>query len=100
MRELNLNATPRDVIQAVNELVRGRSNANGTVTLTPNAATTVIAKATIGPDAAVALSPMTANAAAALATTYVSAVAAGQATLTHANNAQTDRTFRYTVIGG
>jgi hypothetical protein len=45
------------------------------------------------------LSPTTANAAAALATTYVSAVTQGSFTLTHANNAQTDKTFGYVALG-
>ena len=41
----------------------------------------------------------TANAAAAIATTYVSARGNGTVTLTHTNDAQTDKIFTYLVIG-
>ena len=53
------------------------------------------------PTAQVFLFPKTAHAAAELAAggCYVSAVAAGTFTLTHANNAQTDRTFAYVCLG-
>jgi hypothetical protein len=44
---------------------------------------------------------MTANAAAEVGngTIYVSAVTNGSFTLTHANNSQVDRTFRYAISG-
>jgi hypothetical protein len=47
------------------------------------------------------LFPRTAHAAAELAAggCYVSAVGSGSFTLTHANNAQTDRTFSYVCLG-
>lgn len=44
--------------------------------------------------------PMTANAAGALSGLYQSAVENGEVTLTHASNAQTDKTFRFVVFGG
>jgi hypothetical protein len=47
----------------------------------------------------VLLMPKTANAAAALASTYVTATAPGTFTLTHANTASTDRTFGYVNVG-
>lgn len=94
-------ASERQVHQAIRELTEGRSNASGSVTLTANAATTVVTKATINANASVTLMPKTANAAAALATTYADVAAAGGSfTLTHADNAQTDRSFYYLVIGG
>lgn len=94
-------ATERQVHQAIKELIEGRSNAVGTVTLTANATTTTVAAPTVNRNAIVLLSPTTANAAAAIATTYVTVSASGGAfTLTHANNAQTNRTFGYLVIGG
>lgn len=103
MRELPANGgTIRERNFAINQLIRGRSNAVGTVTLAANAAATFRADPNCNEASAVLLSPMTANAAAELAagTCYTSAVQGGSFTLTHANNAQTDRTFRYVVIGG
>lgn len=89
----------RILADRINLLINGRSNAVGDVTLTANAASTTLTDARIGVDSCIALMPTTANAAAALATTYVSARGKGTATITHANNAQTDRTFRYAIQG-
>lgn len=97
----NTGATDRQRDQAINELIMGRSNAVGAVTLTAGATTTTVARSTISKDAVVMLFPMTANAAAALATTYATtSVSGGSFTITHANNAQTDRNFQYVVLGG
>lgn len=85
--------------ETLNQVVKGRGNNTGTVTLTANAASTVVADNQFESSMVPALTPTTANAAAALATTYVSARAYGSFTLTHANNAQTDKTFLYTRRG-
>lgn len=101
MRDLPITgATQRELIEAVRLLVRGYGNNVLSVTLTPGATTTVVVNDIINEAAAPQLAPMTGNAAAALATTYVSAVAPGTLTLTHANNAQADRTFRVAILGG
>lgn len=90
------------IVQAVNEVVDGRHNAANTVTLTPGATTTVVSHPNCSLDCQPMLSARTANAAAAVATTYIKQVdiLQGQFTITHANNAQVDRTFGYTVTGG
>ncbi len=92
---------PRKVATAINQLAQGRSNAVGTVTLVANAASTVVTAKNCGAGSVVLLSPLTAHAAAELGngTVYVSAVANGAFTLSHANNAQTDRTFGYVAMG-
>lgn len=83
---------------AINELAGGRSNAHGTVTLTENATSTAVTNANCNSASCVKITPTTANAAAALATTYITA-AVGSFTITHANNAQTDRIFTYAIQG-
>jgi hypothetical protein len=92
------------IVSTVNEVVDGRSNNVNAeiakaVTLTPGVTTTtkVFANASIG--STILLSPRTANAAAALATTYISQKLNGSFTLTHANNAQVDRTFDFACVG-
>jgi len=95
----NLPVTFRRIIDAINSLGMGRSNATGTVTLETNATTTEVTDRNAGIDSVITLAPTTANAAAALGTTYTSAYGIGRFTLTHANNAQTDRTFRYAIQG-
>lgn len=92
------------IVQAIIQLVEGRhnagSNADRAFSLRPGFTTTVVSHPNCSVDSVVLLSPMTANAAAAIPTTYVSLVSQGAFTLTHLNNAQVDRTFRYTVTGG
>lgn len=86
--------------QAIRELVEGRHNAADEFTLTPGATTTVVNH----PNCSLACQPQfsarTANAAAAFATTYISAINQGSFTVTHANAGTTDRRFGYTVTGG
>lgn len=80
---------------------KGKLNNVGEVTLTANAASTTLTDALIGPDSKISINdtPLTANAAAAIATTYQDAPTTGSVVIRHANNAQTDRTFRYSVTG-
>lgn len=95
----------RRIARAVNGLLQGKMNAVTTVTLTANAATTTLTDARITANSFIGFMPTTANAAAALSGLYVSAqvsangLAAGYATLNHANNAQTDKTFKVLIIG-
>lgn len=74
-------------------------NRGGTFTLAANVTTTTVSDGRARKGMRVlGLTAQTANAAAALTTTYVSAVADGSFTVTHANNAQTDRTFTYYLV--
>ena len=86
---------------AIQQLAQGRSNAAGSVTLASGAGATTVAAPSCGAGSVVLLSPRTAHAAAELAagTCFISAVALGSFTVTHANNAQTDRTFGYICLG-
>lgn len=94
----------KKIILAIQQLAAGRSNATGTVTLTINVATTTVTPTQTGSIAAgstVILTPTTANAAAEVGngTMYVSTVANGSFTITHANSATTLRTFLYAILG-
>lgn len=96
-------ATLRDAVTALNELAAGRSNATDTVTLTANVTTTTYTGPNVNENASVFLSPRTANAAGALATTYASisrVAGVNTVTITHANAATTDRTFSIAILGG
>jgi hypothetical protein len=93
----------RDVVVAVRQLIAGRSNSVGQVTLTAGATTTTLTGANFNESAEVFLYPRTANAAAALATTYASISRISgvpTVTITHANTGTTDRTFAYDIRGG
>lgn len=87
------------IATTVNELLKGRANNAGSLTLAAGATTTVVLDNLFNSDMVPLLTPTTSNAAAALGTTYVSSRDNGSFTLTHANNAQTDRTFLYVRWG-
>ena len=102
MTAFNVSTQEKDLSKfalAIQAALNGRSNASGSVTLTPSAASTVVSAQTCAPASAVLLFPKTANGAAALATTYISSVGKQTFTIAHANNAQTDRTFFYVCLG-
>jgi hypothetical protein len=82
-------------------LVDGKNNAKGQITLTASAASTDVTDFRVGEDSVINLTPITANAATEIGggTMYVSSRGSQTFTITHANNAQTDRTFIYTVTG-
>lgn len=101
-----VGAKDRDRDQAIRDLIRGRNNAVVLVTLTPSATSTVVTidnAPNLNEGAYAFPSPQTANAAAALPTTFalVSRVS-GQLrlTVTHANALTTDRTIAYAILGG
>jgi hypothetical protein len=92
---------PKKINLAIQQLAAGRSNATGTVTLRTAATTTVVTDSNCAAGSTPLLTPMTANAAAEIGngTLYVSAVANGSFTITHANSATSGRTFLYALQG-
>jgi len=86
---------PQVVNQAIRELAAGAVNATSSVTLTPNATTTIVADPLATAEVHIDLMPLTANAAAALTGLYVSSRAIGTFTLTHPTTAAVDKTFTY-----
>lgn len=93
----------RQTKNVVNGLMQGKSNNYGTVTLTANAGSTTVTESSgrISSTAVILFMPTTSNAAIAAQTMYVSSTSplSNTFTITHANNAQTDKTFRYVLIG-
>lgn len=85
------------------QIRRGKMDVVSEFTLTPGAATSVLNWKGLSPQSVVVFDPKTANAAAELGsgTMYVLTANRGndQWTVTHANNAQTDRTFQVAVLG-
>lgn len=91
----------RQVVEVVNNLLRGKLNAGLQLTLATNAASTTIVDQRISAFSAVLFCPLTADAAAEMAagTLFVSSLADGQAVIAHQNNALTDRTYNLCIIG-
>jgi uncharacterized protein (UPF0264 family) len=85
--------------RTINEMLRGRANNVGEVTLDASVTTTTISDIRIKQTMTAVLIPRTANAAAAMTNVYISAVADGSITLTHSSTATVDRTFDYILHG-
>lgn len=95
----------RRMAKRINEISLGKTNNIIEITLTANVGTSTITLPPflLGQDTQVLFAPTTANAAAELGAgiIYVSSrdVRNNQMTITHQNNAQTDRTFKAIFIG-
>jgi hypothetical protein len=93
------------IVGSIIQLAQGRLNCVGEVTLRANQTTTTVtlsvskAAVNVGSDCQVFLSPKTANAAAAVPTTWISSVGQGTFEITHANAVTVDRTFGWTAVG-
>lgn len=88
---------------SLQQLGAGRSNAVGTVTLTANAATTTVTDGNCASGSSIHLMPTTANASAEIGAGAIYIATAtilnGSFIITHANNAQADRIYRYAIHG-
>lgn len=88
----------RQITEVVNNILTGKMNNTGSLTITANAATTTLTDSRLGANSVVLLMPTTLNAAAALANVYFDTFTTGSCVAHHTNNAQTDRVFRYAVF--
>lgn len=87
------------VNHAIRQIMEGRTNNVFSATLSSNAGTTTVTNSLIGPNSTLIPVPTTAHAAAQMATIYTSTVGQGTATFAHGNNASTDQTFKFVVVG-
>ncbi len=87
--------------EVVNNLLRGKLNATLDLTLTAGAGSTIVKDPRIGGSSSIQLMALSANAAAEIGNGSIWWGTPGNQTVTlnHANNAQSDRNFRLTIIG-
>jgi len=102
---INLSILEKDigrVVRVVIELIAGRANSVVDVTLAANAASTTVPFVNCSSACGPIPIPLTAHAAAEIGngTLFISSIQNGAFTITHANNAQTDRNFRFVCSGG
>lgn len=92
---------PQRISSLLKQVLEGRSNAVGTVTLTHDgsATTTTVTAQNCGPNSNVYLMPETDWAAAALPTTYVSSISSGQFIITHQPTSNATETFGWFCVG-
>jgi hypothetical protein len=88
----------RSIVAAIGRLLAGKTNNVTTITLTAGSATTTLNDPRIGGYSFLGFTPTTANAKAE-GTPAVTAKDKGTATLSHADNAQTDRTYDVLIVG-
>lgn len=88
----------KELARVLNLVARGWMNVALFVTLDPGVATTTVIDARISAQTAAILCPTSANAAAAIPTTWVTCTN-GEMVIHHANNGQTNRTFTVGLIG-
>ena len=90
--------TLRLVVQSLAKAIIGKTNNVGTVTLAASATSTTVDNTLCNANSAILFQPTTAHAAADFGSLY--AVAGdGSFVIHHANNANTDRTFQYVIVG-
>ena len=99
-RALTPFSDARDVSNVVNNILAGKQNNTGSVTLATSATTTVVTSYIVGPETVLLFMPTNAAAATELAAggMYVSSRGKNTFTITHAN-AGTTRVFDYVAIG-
>jgi hypothetical protein len=88
------------IVFCIRQMLEGRSNAVGQVTLSPNATSTTVT-ALCGADSAVFLFPQTASAAGSASTVWIakSGIGQGRFTVSHDSTAATDRSFWFVALG-
>lgn len=98
---LNEEVHRRHMAMWMREAHQGHLGNVGTLTLSAGVASTAFTDFRVGPNSFIGLVPLTANAAAEIGagTLYISARSNESFTITHANNAQVDRTFSYCILG-
>ncbi len=88
------------IIRALRNIATGRSLANGLVTLTPSATSTVVNADWISEFDFIGLMPTTISAGAAYSAPWHIVAAKGSFTITHASNVAVDQIFRWYSAGG
>jgi hypothetical protein len=89
----------RAVAEIVNNIMDGKTNNIGKVTLAQSATTTTLTDARIGIDSVILFTPLSDHSASEMAHLYISAQTTGSATITHRNTGHTDLNFQYIVVG-
>tara|TARA_R100001591_G_scaffold2176_1_gene5425 strand:+ start:22 stop:348 length:327 start_codon:yes stop_codon:yes gene_type:complete len=89
----------RLVSTTLNNVMDGKINSTGEITLRASQTTTTLEDARIGGDSVIVFMPTTANGKTAENDLFVSARASGTATLTHASSSNNDQNFAYIIVG-
>lgn len=89
----------RLIAQWMREAHQGHLGNVGSVTLMTGTAATAVVDFRVGPFSFIGLTPLTANGAGAVGSTYISSRSAEGFTIAHASTTTADRAFSYCVLG-
>jgi len=89
----------RAVAEVVNNIMDGKTNNTGRITLVQSGTTTSLIDARIGVDSVILFTPISSHGASEMAHLYISAQTNGSATITHRNTGHNDLNFQYIVVG-
>ena len=89
---------PRNVSEVVNNILSGKINSTGSISLASSGTSTTLTDARISRDSVVLYMPTTANASAEMDNLFT-VTAVGSATLTHSAHGNADCTYKYVVLG-
>ena len=89
----------RDIAQWSQWVNQGHLSNVGNTTLVASTVSSVVVDARVSINSFIGFMPMTANALSAAPTLFVSTIATGSFTITHASSAAADKTFRYALLG-
>ena len=102
-RFTDLNHMGRVLGNAINQLMNGKNNALGSVTLTASTTTTVVADPRVGTNSVITFIGTTSNGGIALADAtnplFISSRGDGTFTITHHSDAAVDQTLEYSITG-
>jgi len=92
-------AHARQCAITINNVMDGKINSTGQITLTASATTTTLTDARIGANSVLLFMPQTANARTALNGLYITNRGNGSCTVNHPSSANTDQDLSYVIIG-
>jgi hypothetical protein len=90
--------TFRNIAEIVRQAMQGKMNVVTTLTLTTSVSTTVFRDPRIGVHSYLGFQPLTANAAADIASLYTTSQSSGVATVNHSVSSNADRIWRVVII--
>lgn len=92
-------AHTRQCAITINNVMDGKINSTGEITLTASATTTTLSDARIGSNSVILFMPRSANARTAINSLFITSRASGSCTINHSSSSNTDQNLSYVIIG-
>lgn len=89
----------RAVAEIINNMMDGKTNNTGEITLTSSTTSTTLYDARLSANSTIIMTPMTLNAAKEFGTCYISSRSNGSAVISHQNTGHSDLLYTYAIVG-